>query len=156
VAVFAVVMGFGDPSRGQLFVYIGIAVLYAAFAAGLAALGIGLVRLKKWARWVTVAVTGLQIGVTVLSSGLLVASTGDPWALIGLGFGLLISGYILYLLVSAKATMVFSQEYRAIIDETPHIKYKTSCLVKGCLGIFLALIGLAVFSAIMDLVAKRS
>jgi hypothetical protein len=54
--------------------------------------------------------------------------------------GTLINGYILYLLLSAKWEMVFSAEYRDIIDATPHIKYRTSILIWMLLGIIVAAI----------------
>jgi hypothetical protein len=69
--------------------------------------------------------------------------------LIGFPFGTLINGYILYLLFSAKGKMVFSDEYKSVIEATPHIKYRTSLLVWIFLGIILLLIligiGMAVF-----------
>jgi hypothetical protein len=49
--------------------------------------------------------------------------------LIGIPIGTLISAYFLYLLLSQKRTMVFSDEYQQVIEQTPHIKYKTSIVV---------------------------
>ena len=43
--------------------------------------------------------------------------------------------------------MVFSDEYRSIIDQTPHIKYKTSIIVWIFLFILLALIGFGILGA---------
>jgi hypothetical protein len=69
--------------------------------------------------------------------------------LIGFPIGTLISVYILYLLNSKKAAVVFSDEYFLIVEATPQIKYKTSWLVialallLGIILIFL-LIALAV------------
>jgi hypothetical protein len=49
--------------------------------------------------------------------------------LIGFPIGTLISAYILYLLVSAKGAFVFSDEYKSVVESTPHIRYKTSIVV---------------------------
>lgn len=73
------------------------------------------------------------------------------FGLLGFPVGTLISGYILYLLLSEKGQFVFSPEYRAIIDATPHIRYKTSLLawmvlivfVLLILGMVVALVGIA-------------
>lgn len=57
--------------------------------------------------------------------------------LLAFPLGTLINGYILYLLQSKKGTMVFSQEYKQVIEATPEIKYKTSILIWVLLGIVL-------------------
>lgn len=69
--------------------------------------------------------------------------------LLGFPVGTLINSYILYLLFSKKGTMVFSDEYKQIIADTPDIKYRTSIIV----WIFLALIVAAI---IFGIVAGRS
>ena len=46
--------------------------------------------------------------------------------------------------------MVFSPEYRLIIERTPHIKYRTSWILKGCLIFVGAVIVLAVIAAILS------
>jgi len=95
---------------------IGIAQCFAA---------VGLRRLRRWAR----VVAGILAGI----------------GLLGFPFGTIINGYILYLLFSAKGTMVFSDEYQQIIEQTPHIKYKTSIIVK----IFVVLVILLVVFALL-------
>ncbi|HKB60455.1 MAG TPA: hypothetical protein VKC56_10480, partial [Gallionellaceae bacterium] len=56
--------------------------------------------------------------------------------LLGFPFGTVISAFILYLLFSKKGAMVFSDEYKQVIADTPDIKYRTSIIV----WIFLALL----------------
>ncbi len=85
---------------------------------------VGLRRLRGWAR--------IPCGV--------LAAIG----LIGFPIGTLINGYILYLLFSAKGSMVFSEEYQTIIAQTPHIKYKTSIIVWLFLGLLLLLLTLGI------------
>ena len=69
--------------------------------------------------------------------------------MIGILFGSAILGYILYLLLSAKATTIFSAEYKTIIAQTPHIKYRTSLVVKIVLVLFVAVIVLAVVGGVV-------
>lgn len=80
----------------------------------------GLRGLQGWAR----IPTGLFSGLGLLSFPV----------------GTLINGYILYLIFSAKGSMVFSEDYREIMAQTPHIKYRTSIIVKIVLFLLLALI----------------
>ena len=85
----------------------------------------GLWGLKPWARWVAVVLSVI--------------------GLIGFPVGTLICGYFLYLLLSAKGTMVFSDPYKEIILQTPHIKYKTSALAWILLSL---LVGFLVFGVV--------
>ncbi len=105
--------------------------------------GFGLTKLQTWARWtdVILAAIGFVLTVFTLVTVLLFATAANRPAITGLfigyGIGLLIIGYIIYLLVSPKASVVFSPEYRDVIKATPHIKYKISCLLKGLLFLLL-------------------
>jgi hypothetical protein len=94
-------------------IYVGLGILQGATA-------IGLRKLQTWARYVAVVFS--VIGLIVVP------------------IGTLISGYFLYLLLSQKGTMVFSDKYKQIILETPHIKYKTSIVVVILLGLLLLVI----------------
>lgn len=89
------------------------------------ALSFGFKKLSPWAR----------IAGTVLSS----------LGLLAFPVGTLINVYILYLLLCEKGKMVFSGEYKTIIQQTPHLKSKTSIIVWALLGILLVLllVGLA-------------
>jgi hypothetical protein len=80
-------------------------------------------RLKPWAR----------IGSGILSG----------IGLLGFPIGTIINGYILYLLFSKKGSMVFSDEYKRVIQQTPHIKYRTSVIILVALGLLLFLMMLA-------------
>jgi hypothetical protein len=136
---------------------VGTLVYLLAVTALNLAMAIGLTRLKPWARWTEVVLTCLSIiYLLVVMVGV---SRAPAAAGPGLGFFLgtflammIIPGYILYLLLSPKASTVFSSGYREIIERTPHIKYKTSWLVKGCLILFLLLI---VFAVLVALLAPR-
>lgn len=82
--------------------------------------GFGLRNLKSWAR--LIAVVFSVIG------------------LLAIPVGTLISGYFLYLLLSKKGSTVFSEPYKEIIRQTPHIKYETSIILWILLFTLLALI----------------
>jgi hypothetical protein len=99
--------------------------LTAFFLTGIAhlVLAYGLRRLRSWARWPTVVLSFI--------------------GLLGFPLGTLISALILANLLGKKAAMVFSPEYKDIIAATPHVKYKTSIIVKVFLVLLLlALIGI--------------
>lgn len=60
--------------------------------------------------------------------------------LLAFPIGTLINAYILWLILSRKGQMVFSEEYRQVIQQTPHIKYRTSLLSWLVLILFLGLL----------------
>ena len=62
--------------------------------------------------------------------------------------GTMISGYLLYLLVSSKGTMVFSSAYKEVIQATPHIRYRTSIIVWIFLFLLIGVILLGIIAAI--------
>ena len=101
--------------------------IFSAFLAVLALalfwVGTGLRKLKKWARIPTGIISG--------------------FGLLGFPVGTLINIYILYLIFSKKGGMVFSDEYKAIIEQTPHIKYRTSIVIWILLAVLVLLIGFA-------------
>jgi hypothetical protein len=110
--------------------------LVAAIAAGVLLViggaqlwvGIGLRRLRSWARIPTAILSGI--------------------GLLGFPLGTLINAYILYLVLSRKGAMVFSDDYKAIMEQTPHIKYRMSIIVWIVLGILLLIILLAIVGGI--------
>ncbi len=76
---------------------------------GLGFIGVGVRRLQGWTR----------IPVTLFSVlGLFLVPLGT-----------IINGYILYLIYSSRGTVVFSDEYKEVIRQTPDIKYRTSVIV---------------------------
>lgn len=85
---------------GLFYLVIGVLQGFTAF---------GLWQLKPWARWVSVVLSAI--------------------GLLGFPVGTLICGYFLYLLLSEKGAMIFSDHYKEVIAKTPHIKYKTSIVV---------------------------
>ena len=129
-AVLVVLMGVGyaflgasskDPNiPGPMFLVMGLGMIAMGFAQGF--VGYGLRRLLPWAR----------IGGIVLS----------VIGLLGIPIGTIISAYVLYLLVSNKGEIVFSDRYKHVISQTPHIQYRTSIIVKIFVGILIAVVAL--------------
>lgn len=111
----------GQMGAQELGIMVGMGSFYAVLAGVQGFTGYGLWKLKPWSRWIAVAFSAL---------GLLVVPIGT-----------LISAYILYLLLSEKGKMVFSEPYQHIIAQTPHVKYKTSIVAWIVLFIVLALLG---------------
>jgi hypothetical protein len=135
-----------DPMTQKL-VFGGMAVFYLVFTALYGAMGYGLTHLQNWARWTQVVLTSLGLlYIVFMTIAAMLVNPAVGLVLLVVGGG--ISGLILYLLVSSKAGVVFSREYQEIIRKTPHVKYKTSIIVKILLGLLLLLIGLGVLAAI--------
>jgi hypothetical protein len=128
LASFGMGISAASDSRGALASGL-LAVVFFGIAAILVWVGIGLRRLRPWAR---------------IPSGIL-----SGLGLLGFPLGTLINGYILYLLFSAKGKMVFSPEYQRVIAETPHIKYRTSIVIWILLGLLLLFVGLAMFGLLV-------
>jgi hypothetical protein len=141
------------PEAGRVVGAIGGAVALALFALS-AALGYGLTKLHTWARWTVVVLISLQLLNNLRQLGMVAMANpealGLPVVFMPVAFSFLISGYILYLLVSPKGGVVFSPAYKRVIAKTPHIKYKTSLILKVFLVLVLGLITLAVVGAVMN------
>lgn len=91
--------------------------------------GLSVRRLRRWTR--------IPVGIF---SGI---------GLLGFPIGTIINGYILYLVFCEKGRMVFSDEYQAIVQQTPHIKQRTSIVVWIILGVFLLILGTAIFMVLV-------
>lgn len=103
-------------------------VFITGLSLGQGFVGFGLRRLRAWTR--------IPVGIL---SGI---------GLLGFPLGTLINAYILYLIFSTKGSRVFAPEYLEIIQQTPHIKYQTSRIVKIFLLFLLVVIGVFILSAI--------
>ncbi len=113
------------------------------------ALGYGMRRLQTWARWTMVVLLAIFL-LYVAFVGVVSAIMNPIAGVVTLVLGGLIPGYIFSLLVGPKGGVVFSPEYKAIILQTPHVKYKTSIIVKVFLGLLLLVIVLIVVAAIFN------
>ncbi len=144
-------------SIGFLYYFGGAAFLLMGAMRGVLA--------TRWAGGVGAADVVTMVILLGLGAGQIVTATGlrrlRPWARIptaiisGVGLlafpiGTLINAYILYLVFSRKGRMVFSEEYRAVMEQTPQIKYKSSkwiWVLFGLLALLCGLGGLAIYFA---------
>ncbi len=110
--------------QGENAILLVIGVVYFVLGSVQGTVGIGLRRLREWAR----------IGGIVFST----------LGLLAIPIGTLISAYFLYLLLSDKGRIVFSPHYQDVIAQTPHIKYKTPLIAWVALLLIVALIILSV------------
>ena len=115
------------PNRLLLFGV--IFVIYILLSGLLFFTARGLRRFQPWSR---------------ISSGII-----SGFGLLAFPIGTLINACFLYLLLSSKANIVFSPEYREIITRTPHIKNHTSRLVKILAILLLALLAISILAAII-------
>lgn len=101
----------------------GFAVLYLGIGALMLFVARGVRTLRSWARTTTIVLAAI--------------------GLLGFPLGTLINAYILYLMLSKKGKRIFEDDYKDIIEATPHVKYRTSIVVWIVLGILLlAIIGI--------------
>lgn len=121
-------VGAASASFAFFFVFLAGIVAFAMSVFQLF-LGLGLRRLTPWCR----------IGAIVLSC----------IGLIAIPIGTIISGYILYLLLSKKGEFIFTDEYKRVIAATPHIKYRTSIIVWIFLGLLLFLLALGLVGLLL-------
>jgi hypothetical protein len=117
-----------STSRGISLVELLLLAFYGVMGSVAIALCFGLNKLQPWTR--------------------IVGSIFAGFGLLAFPCGTLINAYVLWLLLSAKGSMVFSPQYKQIIAETPHIKYKTSIVVWILLGLLLLLLAMGVLAAL--------
>lgn len=121
----------------------------------LLAVGVGIIRALAgveeldFQKSLTILPTGIVLAFVARGLRKLRSWTLFPAALVSLVFlpacplGTFICIRILYLLFSYKGGVVLSAEYRDVIRQTPHIKYKTSIVVWILLAMLLVGLGVA-------------
>ena len=114
------------------YVYLACGIVAVVLSAVQISVANGLRKLASWSRIPAAVLAGI---------GLIVFPVGT-----------LINAYVLYLLLSKKGTMVFSPEYKNVMAQTPHIKYKTSIVVWIFLGLVVLLLLLVIFFPLIGLV----
>jgi hypothetical protein len=126
LCVLAVVMGAGlsaAKTGAPVAVLLGLGAVYLVIGVLMLFVARGVRKLMPWARITTIVL----------------ASIG----LLGFPLGTVINVYILYLMLAKKGKRIFEDDYKDIIEATPHVKYRTSIIVWIVLGILLlAVIGL--------------
>jgi hypothetical protein len=139
-----------SPEMYQLTIWLGTAV-WAMVTAISISQGYGLRSLQAWARWITMVLSVLSLLFSLVMALVVLMLLGGNNAvpvLIVLLVGVAILAYVFYLLVAPKSNMVFSGEYRQIIEKTPEIVCQTSLIVKILIGLVMALLVLALLGLI--------
>ena len=139
---------------GAIF-YIGLGIFIMAGGenpqAGVNPMAAGIMTTLIGVVFLAIAVAQLFAGrsmQTLNPSGKILAIIISAIGLLGFPCGTLISGYLLYLLVSAKGEMVFSSAYKEVMEATPHIRYRTSIIVWIFLFLLIGVILLGIIAAI--------
>ncbi len=131
VLAFIGAMTSNDPQQQAIMPLMFVLTLVmGAISVTQAFTSVGLWRLRPWAR----------ITATVLAA-------------IGLLFfplGTIINGYFIWLLQSQKGGVVFSPAYQAIIQQTPHVKYRTSIIVWIILGLLVLFVVFIIAMGVMS------
>jgi hypothetical protein len=86
---------------------------------------------------------------TLNANGKIPAIIVSAIGLLAFPCGTLISAFALYLLLSPKGEMIYSPQYKEIVQATPHIRYKTSIIVWILLFLLLGLIAFGIIAAAM-------
>jgi hypothetical protein len=140
---------------GAIF-YIGLGIFVMAGGenpqAGVNPMAAGIMTTLIGVVFLAIAVAQLFAGrsmQTLNPSGKILAIIISAIGLLGFPCGTLISGYLLYLLVSAKGEMVFSSAYKEVMQATPHIRYRTSIIVWIFLFLLIGVILLGIIAAII-------
>ncbi|MCA9198601.1 MAG: hypothetical protein KDA87_13730 [Planctomycetales bacterium] len=114
----------GNVGGLELAIAFGVSAIIFGMAVLQVASGIGLFRLKNWAR--------------------LPAGFFSALSMISVPIGTILGIYFLYLLLSKKGAYVCSDEYKRIIAVTPHVKIKTSWVAWTVLITLLILLAILV------------
>jgi len=119
---FTIIAALRDPNQANNVTEVNavVGIFYLGLGLFQGFVGYGLRKLRGWTR--------------------IAASVYSGIGLLGFPVGTLISGYFLYLLLSEKGRIVFSESYKKVIEQTPHIRYKTSIIVWIALGLLVTLI----------------
>lgn len=104
--------------------------LMLALSIALFSVGFGLRRVRPWVRIPAMALSTL--------------------GLFSFPVGTLINGYILYLIMSEKGRMVFSEQYQHIIEATPEIRYRTPLIAWAFVILIIFLILSALLTPILS------
>jgi hypothetical protein len=122
LAAAGVVFATNSPGvNGGSLLAVGFTLL---LAAGAGATAYGLRRLQAWARIPTILLSSIAL----------------IYGLINLSGGIIIHIFILVKMLGRQARFIMTPEYQRIIAATPHVKYKTSLLLKVVLVLLLILL----------------
>ena len=139
-SVFAMLSQLGDRDVATTGPIVVLVILFAMTATQIV-LGLGIRQLRGWARIAAIIFTVLGLlYFVIVSLFVLLPGRAGPVEVIILTMMTAVPAYVLWLLIGKKGRMIFSPEYQVIREMTPEIKYRTSIIVKVCVGLLIALI----------------
>lgn len=99
--------------------------------------------------WIAWGLRGLKPYARI--GGIVLSAIG----LLGFPVVTIISAYVLYLLISEKGVYIFTPHYQEVIKMTPHIKYKSSIIVKIFLYLLLFFVALTILMVVISFATSR-
>ena len=142
--------GFSGDHASEAILTAILSFILAALTVGTFTLSRGLRRLRSRSRRASVVV--LSIFLMILAAGALVSPfVGGTWKgpLAAFLYALAPFG-MLWLLRSPKGRMIFTPEYRDVLEKTPHLRYRASKRLKyGLLCAFLLIVLLIAIGAML-------
>lgn len=122
IAIGVIALISKDPGKTGFDIFLGMIFLLLGIGMGVAAYGLR--RLQSWARPLTILLSSIAVII----------------GLINLSWGIVIHIYILAKMLGKQGRFVMSPEYQRIIAATPHVKRKTSIVVKVLLVLLLIIL----------------
>jgi hypothetical protein len=125
--------------------------IYLVFVTIGLVVGFGVRRLQSWARWTALVLWSLSLAFWLLAC--VIAALARPF--VGLVmFAILggISGSIVCLLSSSKSGYLCTPEYRVIIEQTQHVKYRMNPALRMLLAVVGVLLLLAFIGTVLQAV----
>ncbi|MFO0950436.1 MAG: hypothetical protein U0835_04655 [Isosphaeraceae bacterium] len=124
---------------------------YALVVAGLCvALGVGLYTFRPWARPLEVALCVVLLLLNVVATWSVVAGGGRAFDVVGgSAFRAIVPAVVLFMLLSRKASLIFSAEHPELVYRTSHLRYRPGWVVKGCLGVVALWVLAALIAGVM-------
>ncbi len=143
-------MGPTSDLRGFYLEVLGTgAALLAVIGAGFV-LGGGLRALKEWSRWATATLmVEMLVGSAVAEMMLAIVSSAEALkaALVVMFVGLMVPGYVLFVVLGREGDAVFSPGYRDWVTRTPGLKTKRNWAVALVLLVEWVVVGFALYLA---------
>lgn len=147
----------------------GVGLLYGLFGGLMLiplalSLGVGVAMKRDFAEWFFVLLIALAVLVLGIGMRRLAPWARVPVALISFLAGVmsiftiigpLVNGYILWLMLSAKGRKILSPEYQMIVDLTPDVKNRTSCVAVLLIFMLLLVVGSILLALLPPAFSRR-
>ncbi|WP_395742744.1 hypothetical protein [Prosthecobacter sp.] len=111
-----------DPHKNEYDLLLGMLLIVMGIGMGIAAFGLR--RLQNWARPLTILLSSVAV---------IIGLVNQSW-------GVVIHVYILAQVLGKRGKFVMTPEYHRVIAATPHVKRKTSVVMKVLLAVLLIIL----------------